>query len=189
MLPPCGPASPELVAWVVDHGWHTEIAIPAVQATGPLAVFRTMFPDAQTLSFGFGKRDFMTRAEVGSADFLAGLVPGAGTVRVSVQADPAQVRATPTVQVALSTAEWAALSAFLWASVAQPGGLVPVVPEPGVVGQFLASVAGYSLAYTCNTWTVDALRRAGFEVGGSVMFSGGAMREAASVPGACAVSR
>lgn len=191
LLPPCGLAAPPgFVAWVVDHGYHTEIAIPAGQATGPLAALRAMFPDAQTLSFGFGKQDFMTQASTGLADLVAGILPGAGTVRVSVQADPAQARATPTIQVPLSAAEWAALSGFLWASVSQPdGSLVPVMAEPGVVGRFFASVTGYSLAYTCNTWTVDALQRTGFEVGGPVVFSGGAMREAATISAACAVPR
>ena len=187
VLPLCGLDPPGAVAWVVDHGWHTEIAIPAGQATGPLAVFRTMFPGAQTLSFGFGKRDFMTRADIGLSDLAAGVIPGAGTVRVSVQADPAQPRPAPTIQVPLTAGEWAALSGFLWASAAQPGGnLAPVAAEPGVVGRFFASMSGYSLAYTCNAWTVDGLRQAGFEVGGPVVFPGGAMREAASIPGACA---
>src|SRR4051812_36465785 len=57
--PLCTALQEEAVAWVVDQGWHTEIALRAEDLTGPLAGLRAPFPGAETLVFGFGKRSFM----------------------------------------------------------------------------------------------------------------------------------
>jgi hypothetical protein len=176
------------VVWLIDYGWHTEIIVPADQVTGPLAPVRAMFPSARTLSFGFGKQSFMTLANPGVFDLLAGTIPGAATLRViPLPTDPAQYYRSPITQITLTPAEWAALSDFLWRSFAHApdGTLIPVPAEPGTGGQYFAATHGYSLAYTCNTWSIDSLSHAGLPTSGSVVFSGSAMRQAALLQGAC----
>ena len=74
-LPICDAAPPQLQAWIADYGFHTEIVIPAAQLNGGLAPFRTLFPAARTISFGFGKADFFTLRDPGLLDFAAGIVP------------------------------------------------------------------------------------------------------------------
>jgi hypothetical protein len=49
-LEPPGPA----VVYVVDRGWHTDIALPVEEITGPLAMLEAEFPGVQFLTFGFG---------------------------------------------------------------------------------------------------------------------------------------
>ena len=189
--PPCGPAPPGLVVWVVDYGWHTEVVVPAAQVWPPLGLFRTLFPTASTLSFGFGKQSFMTLAHPGFTDLLAGTVPGPATVRViPLPADPADLYASPVIRVPLTAAEWASLSAFLWRSFAHApdGSLIPVAAEDPA-GRFFAAAAGYSLAYTCNAWTIDALHQSGLPVGGFVVRSSGAMGKVGAITGACMTGR
>jgi hypothetical protein len=181
------PAEP--LVWIVDYGWHTELVMPADQATGELDLFRRMFPQARALSFGFGKTSFMTRADPGFGDFLVGAIPGDGTVRViPLNADPGQIYTSPVTQVALSPAEWDALAGFLWRSFRHgPGGNpIPIVANDHTGGRFFQAAPGYSLAYTCNAWTVDALKQAGLPVAGHVVLASGAMAEVAQLRGACA---
>ncbi len=188
-LPGCGPGPvPGPLAWVVDYGWHTEIVVPAGQVAGPLRLFRSMFPAAETLSFGFGKQSFMTLPQPGVLDFVAGAIPGPATVRViPLPGDPARLYHDPVARIPLTPAEWAALSEFLWRSftLAPDGAPIAVAAATRDGSRFFQAATGYSLAYTCNAWTVDALHHAGLPVGGAVLFASGAMRETATVRGAC----
>ena len=175
------------MAWVVDYGWHTEIIVPAAQIHPPLALFRGMFPAASTLSFGFGKQSFMTLAQPGFTDLLAGTVPGPATIRVTpLPADPAAIYASPVIRIPLTAPEWASLSAFLWRSFAHNSinSLVPI-PAEDPTGRFFAATSGYSLAYTCNAWTIDALHQSGLPVAGFVVRSSGAMDQVGTITGAC----
>ncbi len=188
--PPACTAGPEApLVWIVDYGWHTELVVPADQATGQLDLFRRMFPGARTLSFGFGKTSFMTRAHPGFGDFVLGAIPGDGTVRViPLNAEPGQIYTSPVTRVALSPSEWDALAGFLWRSFRHgPGGNpIPIAANDETGGRFFQASPGYSLAYTCNAWTVDALKQAGLPIPGHAVLASGAMGEVARLQGACA---
>ena len=190
-LPSCDPAiTSAFHAWVVDYGWHTEVVVPVAAIEGPLAEIAALFPGARTLSFGFGKRSFMTRSDPGLLDFVAGAIPGAATVRVIGLIDePGRIYPGRVVEIPLAEPHWVRLTAFLSRAIARDaaGTPVPVAAETGypAPGRFFAATAGYSLTYTCNAWSVDALHTAGLPVGGDVVFAGGAMREAALLRGTC----
>jgi uncharacterized protein (TIGR02117 family) len=153
---------------VIEHGWHTDVALPADEAAGGLAVFRTIFPGAKTLMFGFGKRTFMIAPVHSMADLIIGPFPGNAAIQVSAVSVTA-ARAFPDLHVAtlpLSPAGAAALSDFIWRTIAhdtagQPQ-LIAKGPWPGSL--FFASTHRYNLLYTCNSWTASALRHAGLPV-------------------------
>jgi uncharacterized protein (TIGR02117 family) len=150
---------------VVEHGWHTDVALPAEEAVGGLAIFRTMFPGARTLMFGFGKRTFMIAPVHSMADLVIGPFPGNAAVQVSAVSVSA-AQAFPDLQVAtlpMSSGGATALSDFIWQTIThdvagQPK-LIAKGPWPGSL--FFASTHRYSLLYTCNSWTASALRHAG----------------------------
>lgn len=71
------------IVYLVAHGWHTDLAIPARSLHGPLAVFRRIFPGMTMLLAGFGRRTFMMAPVTGFGDLLVGPFPGAGTVRIA----------------------------------------------------------------------------------------------------------
>ena len=190
---PCvvAPAGP--VAWVVDQGWHTEIALRATDLTGPLDGLRRLFPAAETLVFGFGKRSYVL-AEAGAVEeLLLGPLPGRGVVQVkglSVAAPAAygvQATALPLPQDGLLR-----LSDFLWASIARDAAGRPVPAHPGPLQDslFYDASRGYSLLYTCNTWTVEALRHAGLPVEpAGVVLTRAVLAQLPAIPGACASRR
>jgi hypothetical protein len=162
-LPPPAPcaAPPEgPMVWVIDQGWHTEIALRTATLPQPLARLRTPFPGAETLAFGFGKRSYVL-AEAGQvAELLLGPLPGPGVIQVKglrvapPEAWPGRVMALPLTEAGLS-----ALAAFLWDSIA------PGAEGLSVQGSlFLAASRDYSLGFTCNTWVAAALQRAGLPV-------------------------
>jgi hypothetical protein len=189
-VPPACTAAPDgPVVWVVDYGWHTELVVPAELASGPLDLFRRMFPAARTLSFGFGKTSFMTLPHPGFADFLLGAIPGQATVRViPLSAEPGRIYTSPVTRVPLTPTQWDALAGFLWHSFRHgtDGRLLPIPANDETGGRFFQASPGYSLAYTCNAWTIDALHQAGLPVPGHVVLASGTMDQVAHLQGACA---
>ncbi len=189
-VPPACTAAPDgPVVWIVDYGWHTELVVPADLASGPLDLFRRMFPGARTLSFGFGKTSFMTLPRPGFGDFLLGAIPGDATVRViPLSAEPGRIYTSPVTRVPLTRTQWAALAGFLWRSFRHgtDGRPLPIPANDATGGRFFQASPGYSLAYTCNAWTIDALHQAGLPVPGHVALASGAMSEVARLRGACA---
>jgi Protein of unknown function (DUF2459) len=164
---PCAAVPEGPVAWVVDHGWHTDIALRVEDLAGPLAGFRTPFAGAAALVFGFGKRSFVLAGAGAVEELLLGPIPGPGAVQVKglavppAAAYPGRATALPLPQGGL-----ARLSEFLWNSLALDAAGRPVPAHPGPLhgSLFYESSRGYSLAYTCNTWTAEALRLAGLPV-------------------------
>lgn len=188
-LPTCDLPPPRLLAWIVDYGFHTEIIIPAAQLDGALAPFRTLFPAARTISFGFGKADFFTLRDPGLLDFASGTIPGRADIRViPLRDEPQNLYKSPIARIPLTPAEWSQLEGFLIASFARtPSGTpIPALGDDGTGGRFYAATSGYSLAYTCNAWTVDALSHASLRVETGAILSGTAMRQVAHITGACA---
>ncbi len=177
------PAAGAGVAYVVDHGWHTDIAIPAAELSGPAAVFRSVFPGARALVFGFGKRTFFTAKVESWREYLLGPFPGPAAILatgLSVMPDAAYGPAD-TVRLALPPGGAQALSAFLWREVAKDRAgrprLIAAGPYPGSL--FYAAAATYRLARTCNAWTAEALRAAGAPVSpAGVILAGQVMRRA-----------
>ncbi|MFC7476825.1 DUF2459 domain-containing protein [Dankookia sp. GCM10030260] len=157
---PCAARPVGPIAWVVDQGWHTEIALRAADLTGPLARFRTIFAGAETVVFGFGKRSYVL-AEAGAfAELLLGPLPGPGVVQLrGLRAPPAEAWPGRAAALPLTTAGLVALSGFIRDSIA------PQAEELALHGSlFLAASRDYTLAFTCNTWTAAGLQRAGLPV-------------------------
>jgi hypothetical protein len=160
--PPLPCAAPPVgdVAWVVDHGWHTDIALRAADLDAPLRQFLPLFPGAQALAFGFGKRSFVL-AEAGAVEeLLLGPIPGRGVIQVKgIAASPGEAYGDRAIGLGLPEGGLAALTAFINASIAAD-------PAPLALrgSLFLEAARGYSLLYTCNTWTAQALRVSGLPV-------------------------
>jgi hypothetical protein len=162
-LPPPAPcaALPEgPTAWVVDQGWHTEIALRAAALPEPLARLRTLFPGAETLAFGFGKRSYVL-AEAGEvAELLLGALPGPGVIQVKgLRVAPPEAWPGRTVALPLDDTGLAALTGYLWESIAPEAAGLPLQGS-----LFLAARRDYTLGFTCNTWTAAVLQRAGLPV-------------------------
>src|ERR1700740_2538547 len=75
--PACVPAAAPQndVVYLIQHGWHTDLAIPSYELRGKMAEFKKIFPDLQVLVVGFGKRTCMVGPVTTSGDLLIGPFP------------------------------------------------------------------------------------------------------------------
>ncbi len=186
-LQACATAPPACVAtapapdvvYVVSHGWHTDLGLPAATLRGSMARFRTTFPGLQTLIVGYGRRSFMMAPVETSGDLLTGPLPGSGALQVAaISTTPAAAYRDGTVAtLRLPPGGAERLSAFVWRSFALDHAGTPKPLGAGFPGSvFYASPLGYSGLHTCNTWTTEALHASGVNVSGaSVVLAGQVM--------------
>jgi len=166
---------------VRGRGWHTEILLPAWGVAAPLS---SLLPaGAVALGLGFGKRDWMLAEGHASGNLLTGPLPGPAVVEIAAYHRPPS---PPYWQLPAPPGGIAALSAFVWDSLALTDGAPRVAARFHNGRSFLDAAIGYSLAYTCNTWVAEALAAAGFAVNpaGTVLASG-VLAQVARLPGAC----
>ena len=185
----CGPAVARPAVFVANYGWHTEIIMPAMYLTGPLAVLRS--PGTTALSFGFGKLDFFTVPDPAFGDFVRGTIPGPAAIRVvTLRVPPAVSSGSPVARLPLTEAGLATLQQFLAGAIARGPDGAPrtAFPPPDADTRFYAATSGYSLAYTCNSWVADGLDQAGARMGFGIVLSDGVMASVARVGGACAAN-
>ena len=146
--PSAGPPGPrEASVFLAEHGWHTEAVVP--DGSG------------RWISWGFGAQAFFTSPSPGLPEFLAALTAGPA----AIVSTPEAPRSTA-VALAVSLAGLAAMRAFLAAELLRTADGEPVVIAPGFRpgGVFFAARRPYSLAYTCNSWTMDVLAAGGLPV-------------------------
>jgi len=168
---PCAPPPAGPSGWVIDHGRHTDIALRAEDLSGPVGDLRAWFPGAATLAFGFGKRSFVLAEAGAAAEYLLGPLPGRGVIEVKGRtALPGEAWAGRAIALPLPPGGLAALLAFLADSIAPSG--TPLVLRGSL---FLDASRGYSPLFTCNTWTAEALRRAGLPVSADGVVLAGAL--------------
>jgi hypothetical protein len=161
---------------LVTHGWHTDIALPATEATGRLAWFRTRFPGADVLVFGYGKRTFMIAPAHTLGEWIIGPVPGPAAIEVSaIRADAATAYgASHVMTLSLPPGGASRLATFLWQSFAKDDAGNPRLIAPGnwPGSLFYAASSGYSLGHTCSTWSAQALQAASLPINpGGVIFA------------------
>jgi len=182
-----GAETPAYTFWVVDHGWHTAIAVRRSD------VDATIWPEARDLAgatfieIGWGDRGFYM-AERGTvwlaikAAFIT-----AGSVLHVVGFDSPIDRYVPAgdqVALEVSRSGFAAMSRFFHEEYQrdEQGRPLRLAPGPDGASWFYAAGSRYHLFNTCNTWVVRALRAAGLDVTpAGVVIASSVMREARRV--------
>lgn len=168
-LPPPDPGPRIAEIAVVDRGWHTDIALPvgAVPLHPWLAGLAAGFPGMTTMVLGFGDRGWLLDGDRSPLAPLRALLPGPGAVLLTALSAPPEAAFGPgqVVRLPLTAGQMDRLQQFLAGSLDRrwrlPDGRWQALaegPYPGSV--FHASPIVYSAAYTCNTWTADALAAA-----------------------------
>lgn len=183
VLPYAGAAPKEKTLYLIDGGWHTEIALSRAAARDLPAPLIDAFPDARYLVFGWGARDYYMARDPGLDDALRALIPGPAVVLViPLTTSPAEAYgAEHVVALPVSGPGLARLADYLWTDIAKEKDGTPrragAGPLPGSV--FYASTESYDMTHTCNTWTAIALRTAGLAIDpGGVVFAGGVLSQA-----------
>ena len=153
---------------LLDHGWHTDIGIPAEELSGPLTVFRDIFPGARSLVFSYGKRTFLMAPANTWSEYILGPLPGPAAIMVTGLSVPAELAYGPDPALVLHLPNGGAeqLSSFVWREISHDEVGKPLLidrgPFPGSL--FYAAATGYSLNHTCNKWSALALAAAGLDI-------------------------
>lgn len=170
---PSAPAS----VYVLRRGRHTDLVLPVDTLDEHLSTLTADFTAPRYLVFGFGDRQYMLATHKNLWHALLAPIPGAGIMLVSgLQQTPQQAYgADHLVGLSLPAPQLRELQRFVWDSLEQdpPGAVRPYMPGqlPGNV--YYASTYTYWGFYTCNTWTAEALQKAGQPVhSGGVLFAG-----------------
>lgn len=175
--------------YVLRRGRHTDLVIPAMRLSDPLAAVEADFNGADWYVFGFGDRQYVLATHQNLWHTVLAPLPGAGLVLVTGLHDtPERVYgAEHLAPLQVTSQQLEAVERFVWESLRQdaPGTVRPFMPGklPGNV--YYASTHTYWGFYTCNTWTADALHQAGLPVrSGGVLFAGQVWDEVGKLPGA-----
>ena len=167
------------VAYLVSHGWHVGVIVPAGRINALLPAIKKRFDKAATTSagipqdagyyeIGWGDRGFYEAKEITAWLSLQALFNSPGTVmHVVAVNDPAKAFAnSQMVKFCLNEAQLASLEKYIVSSFAPhaDGGIVS--RRLGLYGdsQFFEGTGTYHFLNSSNTWAAKALRSAGFDI-------------------------
>jgi uncharacterized protein (TIGR02117 family) len=153
---------------VVDRGWHTEIGLPVAELDGTLARVAGDFPGATSLTIGFGDRAYLLDRDTNLFDMMGALFPGKAALLVTgLRTSPEAAFGRDNVAtLAIAKPQLEALEVFLASYFAsdRAGQILRLADGPYPGSLFFASDATYDALHTCNTWTAEGLRAAGYPV-------------------------
>uniref|UniRef100_Q476P4 Lipoprotein n=1 Tax=Cupriavidus pinatubonensis (strain JMP 134 / LMG 1197) TaxID=264198 RepID=Q476P4_CUPPJ len=184
-LPPAPSTTPAIpvaaTIAVVARDWHTDVCLRSEDAGAGVHSLASGFEDVRYLCFGFGDRSYVVRRNHGIGTMLLALVPGRGVVLMTaLRAPPADAfGAENVVSLAVGDAGLEGLQTYLRNAVERnaDGGAIPLGAGPYEGGAYLSATAAYSLLYTCNTWTANALRHAGLPLAPIAVFADDVMMQ------------
>ncbi|MBS0411619.1 MAG: DUF2459 domain-containing protein [Proteobacteria bacterium] len=164
------PAGGAQSIYLVDNGFHTDLALPAQALAGHLAGrAAAAVSNRPWVMVGYGDRRFFIEQGMSprrAADGLRSLFwPGnASALRLDgLASSPDRVYADGVRRIAVSPAGLAAIAAHIDASLARDGAGAPIrlaaPPQPDT--GFFAATQPFSLVHLCNHWTAELLNAAG----------------------------
>lgn len=155
--------------YVVSHGWHAGLVVPAREINQVMPEFAARFGDVDFYEFGWGDKGFYQAEKITVGLILQAMLWSEGTVMhvVAVPASPTSYFAgKEIIDTCVTEAELRSLIAYVASSFArdQAGKVVPL--KLGIYGdsQFYDAEGEYYLLNTCNKWTAKALQSAGFDI-------------------------
>lgn len=156
--------------YIVSHGWHTGIVLPAAEIQARLPALRERFKRAPYLEFGWGDKGFYQAAEITSGLTLQAIFwPTESVMHVVAVNDKAPLAFphSQSIQICMNDMEYASLLAFIANSFRRTGSDGKIVSmRNGIYGdsQFYEGTGDYYLMNTCNKWTAKALKSAGMDI-------------------------
>lgn len=175
MLYPPRAGEPTVAIFLVDNGFHTDVALPGPELArtgGPTAQAARQLSRRQWVLAGWGDESFYTGTGLSAARVADGLralfAPGNPSVvhlyGVSRRPDQAFAEGA-TSRVVLSRAGFERMVGRIDRSFALKGGAPVRLPvERGLEEAFFHGVETFSLLRLCNHWTAEVLNAAGLAV-------------------------
>jgi len=152
--------------YVADHGWHTGIAVRAVDFDPVEKFLANKLQGAEWLEFGWGDAAFYQAEESSfGLAFMALMTPTEAVMHVHGfdAPPPERFKSSNVVRLWLSEAGYARLLRRLRAdfTLDTAGQVVPIKPGLYRRSHFYMAEGSYSLVQTCNDWTAEALAAGG----------------------------
>ncbi len=185
--PPAG-SIPLRVVW---RDLHTDVGLPVallddaaradwVRAVSPLAWSQTV-PREGMVAFGFGAKGYMMIAAPGLDGALEAVMGVPGAVGVGGLPRRAEdiARAREVIDLSVPPAGITGLLRFVREEITRdPAGAPMLVPDGPYFGRSLFDARRrFNAGFTCNSWTVEALRAAGLPMPGTgIVWPGELMR-------------
>lgn len=168
LYPPAADPALQRMVYIVDHGWHTGLIVQRKEAIEYLPALRNHFNQAGYLEIGWGDESFYRASEVDLALAIRALFTSSGTVLhvVAFSSPPKHYFHNSTVlAIPLSADGYRRLLESIQASFVI-GYEQPVALGKGLYGDsaFFRAQGRYSVLNTCNKWTAQQLREAGFPI-------------------------
>ena len=166
--------------YIVNHGWHTGVAILAADIVDDLPSLKERFGDAAYLEFGWGDEGFYQAKEVSSGLALRAIFWPTDTVMhvVSVpKTPPLYFTNSETLLVCLTEQAYRSLIEFVKRSFYRDASGSFVERSYGTYGnsQFYQAVGQYYMMNTCNTWTAKGLQSAGVNISAAFKLTAGSV--------------
>jgi uncharacterized protein (TIGR02117 family) len=168
IAPPPG-AEPARSVWVLDHGWHTAIAVRRADVDRSLWPEVDDVPAATLIEIAWGDREFyMATPATAWLALKAAFGRGQSVLHVVGLDTPvaAHFPGSEIVELGVSPSGFEALLRFVSDEHERDAGGQAIRLQRGLYGQswFYAARSQYSLLNTCNTWIARALQRTGLRV-------------------------
>lgn len=172
-----GPSKP---VYLVSHGWHTGIVVPAADVQTWLPRLTQRFAQAPYIEFGWGDKGFYQAREVTTGLSLRAMFWSSGSVihAVAVPGSPVRYFSQSEVRrLCLDAAGHAALLAFVTSSFERNAEGELIALNNGLYGdsQFYEGIGKYHVMNTCNKWTAKALQSAGLDLSATWMLTAGSV--------------
>lgn len=187
-IPPVTLPAPadDVILYVIERGWHSDIGLPADEITGPLTGLAQRFPGVRFLTFGFGERQFLLARRATLGGMLSAMLPSrSALLMTALDASPeAAFGAEHVVPLHVSRAGLTRIEAAVWQEIDKTPAGEPIGlgdgPYPGSV--YFAALGTYDAFDTCNTWTAEMLHAGGMPVpADGVLFVGQIMGMARAI--------
>jgi uncharacterized protein (TIGR02117 family) len=155
--------------YVVSHGWHTGIVIPAKLIQSRIPELKHRFGDVPYIEFGWGDKGFYQSKEITTGLTIRAIFWPTESVIHAVAVPGKADKYFPNSHVekiCLNGIEYSSLVKFIENSFFknEEDGVVKL--KKGIYGdsQFYKAVGDYYLTNTSNKWTAKALKSAGMDI-------------------------
>jgi len=179
-LPEDIPVSGRNEIYVVSHGWHTGLVLPAKNIQDRLPGLKQRFGNTPWIEFGWGDKGFYQANEITIGLTFRAMFWSSGSVihAVAVAGDIQEFFPNSDVRkLCFSDAALSSLLDFMEGSFARnPQGEI-VALKDGIYGnsQFYDGVGVYHMFNTCNKWTAKGLQSAGMDVSPMLKLTSGSV--------------
>lgn len=165
-----------VVIYVVNHGYHTGIVVPAGKIQASIPQLKERFGNTPYIEFGWGDNKFYPANEMTTGLTIRALLWPTKSV-IHAVAIPGKVALffinSHVEKLCLSGIEYSALITFIINSFYTNEKSQIIQLKRGLYGnsQFYQGEGYFSFANTCNTWTAKGLQSAGMDISPAFQFT------------------